>query len=181
MNAKMQPGVAVVATHLSQPYVADVSSYEAMYRAEYPLLVAIAKAFTGDVQASEDLVQDTMVKAYLRWHWLVSLGRPGAWCNRVLTNACKSWWTRRRLEQRHARSLGGPTTTEHEAWTAEFMDFWSAVRRLPARQRTTVTLFYAGGYTCADMADILNVPEGTVRSDLSRSRVWLARELGYLS
>ncbi len=180
MNAKMHVGVAAVSTDPSI-YVAEVPSYENMYRAEYPVLVAVAKAFTGDVQASEDLVQDTMVKAYLRWSWLQSLGSPGAWCNRVLMNACKSWWTRRRLEQRYARFLTGLATTENTAWTAEFIDFWAAVRRLPTRQRTTVTLFYAGGYTCADVADILDVPEGTVRSDLSRSREWLARELGYLS
>ncbi len=181
MNAKMHSGVAAVVTGPISSYITDVASYEDMYRAEYPVLLAIAKAFTGDVEASEDLVQDTMVKAYLRWNWLQSFGRPGAWCNRVLMNACKSWWTRRRLEHRYARLLGSNTTFDSDAWTAEFIDFWAAVHRLPTRQRMTVTLFYAGGYSCADMADILSVPEGTVRSDLSRSRTWLARELGYLS
>ena len=52
------------------------------------------------------------------------------------------------------------------------------MRELPQRPRLAVTLYYAGDRTTAEVATILDVPEGTVRSDLSRARIALARELG---
>ena len=41
-----------------------------------------------------------------------------------------------------------------------------------------VALFYAGEHTIAEIADILKAPEGTIRSDLTRSRVFLANQIG---
>ncbi len=45
-------------------YVSDVGTFEDLYRVEFPGLVAVATALTGDFAANEDLVQDTMVKAF---------------------------------------------------------------------------------------------------------------------
>jgi RNA polymerase sigma-70 factor (ECF subfamily) len=52
------------------------------------------------------------------------------------------------------------------------------VRTLPTRQRSAVALYYAADRSTADVAAILEVPEGTIRSDLTRARAILARELG---
>ena len=59
-------------------YVQHGLAFEDLYRTEYPGLVAFATAMTGDLRASEDLVQDTMIKAFVRWSWLQRFGRPGA-------------------------------------------------------------------------------------------------------
>ena len=158
-------------------YVLTFGSFEDLYRAEYPGLIAVATAMTGDFSTSEDLVQDTMVKAFLRWTWLRQLGRPGAWCHRVLANACRDWGRRRGREQRfvqrhrHERLIA-------DAPSLDVVEFWAAVRRLPTRPRMATALYYAADHTTAEVAAILGVPEGTVRSDLSRARVALARELG---
>jgi len=52
-----------------------------------------------------------------------------------------------------------------------------AVRRLPERPRLVVALFYAADRPIAEVASILNVPEGTVKSDLARARTVLMAEL----
>jgi len=59
----------------------------------------------------------------------------------------------------------------------ETVAFWDAVRKLPERPRSVVTLYYAGDHPVAEVAEILGVPEGTVRSDLTRARAALANEL----
>ena len=65
--------------------------FEDLYRVEYPGLVAVARAITGDFRdGREDLVQDTMVKAFVHWRRVGRLERPGAWCHRVLLNVCRS-------------------------------------------------------------------------------------------
>ena len=110
------------------------SGFEDVYRREYPGLVAVATALTGDVRDGEDAVQDTMVKAFVRWGDVGRLERPGAWCHRVLLNACRSRWRRRRTEarfwaraRREERSMAEPS--------AEVMVFWGLVRELPSRPR----------------------------------------------
>jgi RNA polymerase sigma-70 factor, ECF subfamily len=157
-------------------YVSPLDGFEEMYFREYPALYAVATALAGTAD-SEDLVQDTMVKALINWERVHRLERPGGWCHRVLLNACRGWWRRRqierRLNERHDSRCGyvdGPSP--------DIIAFWQAVRRLPSRPRMVVTLYYAADRTAADVASILGVPEGTVRSDLSRARAVLATELG---
>jgi RNA polymerase sigma-70 factor, ECF subfamily len=155
-------------------------SFDGFFRAEYPGLVAVAAALAGSIDDAEDLVQDTMVKALLRWDRVGRLQRPGGWCHHVLINACRSWFRRRRT-----RSQFIARQRREEPWSGrpspDSLVFWAAVRDLPERPRQAVALYYAGDHSVAEVAEILKVPEGTIRSDLSRARVVLAKELGMTS
>jgi RNA polymerase sigma-70 factor (ECF subfamily) len=148
--------------------------FDGFYRREFPGLVAVATALSG--HDGEDLVHDAMVKALTNWARVRELERPGGWCHRVLINRCRSWWRRKQTE---AQFLG--RQRREEPTTAQLSDetiaFWAAVRQLPERPRLVVTLFYAADRTTAEVASILDVPEGTVRSTLTRARQALAREL----
>ena len=144
-------------------------TFESFYRATFPGLVGVATALMTDSTDAEDLVQDTMVKAFMRWPRVSVLAVPAAWCHRVLTNACRSRWRRRNTEQRYATRLrrrpgviNGPS--------GEALAFWEAVRTLPQRPRTVVALYFAGEHTTTEIVAILGIPEGTVRSDISRAR-----------
>ncbi|MDO8361366.1 MAG: sigma-70 family RNA polymerase sigma factor [Actinomycetota bacterium] len=157
--------------------VPSTPPFDDVYRREYPGLVAVATALTGDRRDGEDAVQDAMVKAFIRWDRVGRLDLPGAWCHRVLLNACRSRWRRRRTEQRFRSRVG----TE-ERWvdgpSADVIAFWQLVRLLPARPRTVVTLHFAGERTMAEIAEILDVPLGTVRSDIARARIVILAGLG---
>jgi len=151
------------------------ADFESMYRREYPAMFSVASALSG--ADGEDLVHDAMVRALLNWNRVQRLERPGGWCHRVLINLCRSRWRRNRTaanylarQRRHEPSTPEPS--------AEAFAFWVAVRELPVRQRTVVALYYAGDHPTAEIALILDVPAGTVRSDLTRARQWLATELG---
>jgi RNA polymerase sigma-70 factor, ECF subfamily len=152
-------------------------TFENFYRCEYPGLLAVAAAMVGSLESGEDLVQDTMVKSLVRWQALQRLDRPGGWAHRVLLNACTSWWRRRRTEARHIALLRREESTTSGP-SPETMVFWAAVRRLPERHQQVMVLHYAGDRTVAEVASILAVPEGTVRSDLTMARAALAIELG---
>ncbi len=145
------------------------TGFEDVYRREYPGLVAVATALTGNLRDGEDAVQDTMVRAFVRWDHVGELDRPGAWCHRVLLNACRSRWRRRRTEARFwSRSRSEEASIAEPS--ADVMVFWALVRELPSRPRLSVTLHFAGERTMAEIAAILEVPEGTVRSDIARAR-----------
>lgn len=150
--------------------------FETVYRSEYPGLVAVAAAITGDRDSAPDLVQDTMVKAFVRWNRIAAMERPGAWCHHVLVNACRSRLRRRATERRFLAvfSRREPVTAPP---SDDVIAFWDLVRTLPERHRTVVALYFAGGMTSVEIAEVLGVPEGTVRSDLSVARRVVMRSL----
>src|SRR5205085_1554163 len=102
---------------------------------------------------------------------------PQGWAHRVLVNRCAGWWRRRRTEARYLESL-----RRQEPMTAgpspAALAFWQAVRRLPERHQQVVALYYAADLTVDEVAGVISVPAGTVRSDLTRARAALAHLLG---
>lgn len=159
----------------AESYVVDHTDFTSVYTREYPALHAVAVAMVG-YPTSEDVVQDTMFKALVNWQRVRRLERPGAWCHKVLLNFCRSLWRRERVARRYRSGLRhGATWTDGPS--ADVVAFWDAVRTLPTRPRAAVALYYGADRTTAEVAAILGVPEGTVRSDLARARVVLAREL----
>jgi RNA polymerase sigma-70 factor (ECF subfamily) len=143
--------------------------FEDLYRASFPGLIGVATALTGDAHEAQDLVQETMVKAFVRWRYVSRLSAPLGWCHRVLSNSCRSWWRRRRTEERY-RPMLARRLADASGPSPDVVAFWAATRLLPARPRMVVALHFAGDRTLAEVAAILGVPEGTVRSDLARAR-----------
>ena len=168
----------VVVVHSPMDLVTVTRGFEDLYRVEYPGLVAVARAITGDFRDGEDLVQDTLVKTYVHWGRVGRLERPGAWCHRVLLNACRSRLRRRRTERLFVDRLRRMEPVS-QGPSPDVVAFWSIVHTLPSRQRMVVALYFAGERTAPEIASILGCPEGTVYSDLCRARVVLAEELGY--
>ena len=176
MDAILTPESRGMSDDAFLPYVYNGGSFEDLYRREYPSLVAVARALTGVRHDGEDLVQDTMVKAFVNWDRVRLYQKPGSWCLRVLTHACRDHWRRRRTRTRFLeRQRRVEPSTEGPG--VEFMAFWQAVRRLPQRPRLVVTLYYAGDRSIAEVATLVKVPEGTVKSDLARARAVLMSEL----
>ena len=171
-NADAVPGEPDAVTDLDRHW-----SFEALYRGEYPSLVAVASALTGDRDGAHDLVQDTMVKAFIRWDRVSRLERPGAWCHHVLVNACRSRLRRRMTEWRYMARLRTVEPTS-PAPSVDSIAFWDVVRTLPSRPRSVVALYFCAELTSVEIAKVLGVPEGTVRSDLSIARRSVMRAIG---
>ena len=165
-----------IGPHMTEPTELAIvlSSFEDLYVREYPGLIAVATALSG--YDGEDLVQDAMLRTIVNWDKVRRLERPGGWCHHVLVNLCRSRQRRRVTEARFLSRLRReePSTPPP---SDDVMSFWSMVRELPERPRSAVALFYAGDRTVVEVAGILGVPEGTVRSDLSRARAFMLNRM----
>jgi RNA polymerase sigma-70 factor (ECF subfamily) len=158
---------------------ADVEAlvFEDFFRDEYPRLVPMLHALTGDRHRAEDLAQEALLRAQRDWRRIAAYDRPGAWVRRVALNAASNAG-RRRARERRALGRVGATETTAELLPAGDESLWRAVRELPEQQRWAVVLHYVEDRPVADVATVLECAEGTVKTHLSRARATLARRLG---
>jgi RNA polymerase sigma-70 factor (ECF subfamily) len=159
---------------------AATEPFEAFYRREYRQVVGLGFALCGDRGTAEDLAQDAFVAAQLEWSRLVTYDRPGAWVRRAVANRAVSLRRKRSAEQRAAQRWFArrDQRRETDAFLApEADEFWSTVRALPPRQAQIVALHYLDDRPVSEIASILDCAEGTVKAQLHKARVTLARRL----
>ena len=144
------------------------AAFERFFLAEHPKLIAIALGWTGDREAAREAAQEALVRAHRDWVRVVTLDRPGAWARRVLINLLIDDRRRARRDRDLTARLGAPG--EVAAPVADDHRWWAAVRALPDRQRAAVTLHYLEDLPIADVAAILDIAPGTVKSTLSQAR-----------
>lgn len=154
------------------PATAD---YGEFYRRELPAMAALAAAVTGSHVAAEDIAQEALVRAYRRWDTVGAYDKPGAWLRRVTINLALSARKRAATELK-ARLRLGPQTALSPA-PAIHDEVWAAVRKLPGRQRAAVALHYLEDRPVAEIAEILDIAEGTAKVHLHRGRASLAELL----
>jgi len=160
----------------SPPPVRAVPEFESFYRAEYRLVVGLAYALSGSRLAAEDIAQDAFVAAHKQWDRVASYDKPGAWVRRVVSNLAVSMIRTKareagalaRLKPRHAYLAEMPEEDAH---------FWRMVRSLPRRQAQAIALHYLEDRAVADIAEILDCSESTVKVHLHKGRRRLEQKL----
>jgi RNA polymerase sigma-70 factor (sigma-E family) len=123
---------------------------------------------TGDWAQAEELAQETLVRVWWRWPQVRRQQHPEAHARTVLVDRHRSLLRRRRLEARHA-GPGGPEPGAGEGSREELLVVRAAVGRLPARQRAVLVLRYHQDLPEQQVARLLRIPLGTVKSTTSRA------------
>lgn len=153
---------------------------------EIPVLLRVARSITRHNQDAEDLVQDTLVRAY-RAIDRFDGAYPRAWLLTILRNT-----QRNRVRRQRPVLLGDggdgrdelanhPGGIEPEIVLSERLleaDLQAAVDALPEQFRGAIELVDLGGLTYEEAADMLDIPIGTVMSRLHRGRARLREQLG---
>ena len=150
--------------------------FEDFYVREFPGVVGLAYALSGNRAIAEDLAQEAFLAAHRRWGTVGRYDEPGAWVRRVVSNLSVSAFRRRVVEAKALGRIGRAETTLPEL-SADDVEFWRAVRTLPRRQAQVVALFYLEDRPVAEVATILDMAPGTVKKHLHDGRRALARRL----
>ncbi|MFE9676094.1 SigE family RNA polymerase sigma factor [Streptomyces sp. NPDC006259] len=133
-------------------------------------LYATAYHLTGDRFEAEDLLQSALFSTYRAWERISDKAAVGGYLRRTMTNLHISAWRRRKLNEYPTEEL--PETagdTDAMRGTELRTVLWQALTRLPELQRTMLVLRYYEGRTDPEIADILGISVGTVKSSIWRS------------
>lgn len=154
---------------------------------ELEVMLRVAQRLTSQTSDAEDLVQDSLVRAYRALHRFD--GRhPRAWLLTILRNTWKNSLRKRRpalvddvengLARRPAHGADGRGGPEERVMTDSVDDaIVSALQALSAKKRDAVVLVDVDGLTYQEAADVLDIPVGTVMSRLHRARRELRAKL----
>jgi RNA polymerase sigma-70 factor (sigma-E family) len=124
----------------------------------------------GDWHLANDLVQETLVKAFRHWRRVERADNPGAYVRRIMVNEFKRYWQRHRdLPVRADSDRIEVIVPDVSDEVVNRADLLRALLRLPARQRATVVLRYLEGMSERETAAVLRCSEGTVKSQTSRA------------
>lgn len=162
---------ATVETPVSPVLSHEVSFDEFVIRSREHLLSYI-HALTGDLQASQDIAQETFIRAWKKWSVLRDYENPEAWSRHVAHNLSVGRW--RRLTVRRGRAVESQPVGEPEVG---HLDVAAALRHLPRDQRNAVIMFGVLDMSIEQIAAELMVPTGTVKSWLSRGKSQLRSRL----
>jgi len=132
-----------------------------LFERERAGMVGLAYLVTGSNAVAEEIAHDAFINVYERWE---RLDNPGAYLRRCVVNAAI------RAKQRHAHGERlAVVAAPGEEYTAEFDTTLDLVRGLAPRARALVVLRYYDQLSIEEIADVLDIPAGTVKSGLHRA------------
>lgn len=148
----------------------EMAAWNVLHQFYYPRLLNIALHYCGNTATAKDLVQDTFVTAFLKLYQLKDASLFGAWIKKILVRKCYRTTLYDSLPE-----------TEFIAWEQQLEEaekqtkLQAALAGLPEVLRTTLLLrYFSGRQSYNEIAEILSVPVGTVRSRLNEAKAKLS-------
>lgn len=148
--------------------------------ATLPQLRAFAVSLTGAYDRADDLVQDTIMKAWGKQDSFEAGTNIKAWLFTILRNEFFSKMRKRGREVQDPDNVFTDNMAVHPSQygTLDLQDFKKALEQLPADQREAIILIGASGFSYEEAAEISGCAIGTVKSRVSRARIRLQELLG---
>lgn len=170
----------------------DVDSFEQLVRNYNRYVYNIAYRMMGNEEDAKDMAQEALIKAYKHIKSFKQEANFSTWLYRIVINTCKD-----ELRKKHTQNLSLDAAISEEKTGLELLEnpdqnvnpvivyeqqelkkeLQEALNTLPEESKSIVILKDIMGYSYQEIGDILEIPIGTVRSRLSRSRQSLKNQL----
>ena len=145
----------------------DRDAFDLLAAQSVDRLFAIARLSLRDTDLAEDATQETLVRAWRDLPMLRDVDRFDAWLYRLLVRACTdAGRDRRRWQAGLVLMPREPAVGDASRALADRDELDRGLQRLPTEQRTLLVLRYYADLSVPEVADVLGVPAGTVKSRL---------------
>jgi RNA polymerase sigma-70 factor, ECF subfamily len=170
----------------------DPDAFAELFRRHRDRLWSIALRTLGDREEAADALQDALLSAHRAAARFRGDSAVTTWLHRIVVNACLDRVRRRqahptvplpdgtRTSDQDPQGVAGPEPAAPSVDHDTALVVRQALARLPVEQRAALVLVDLHGYSVAEVAEILGVAEGTVKSRCARGRTRLAVLLGHL-
>jgi RNA polymerase sigma-70 factor (sigma-E family) len=148
-----------------------------LYIRHLPAAVALATLLTGDRATGEDIAQEGFIRAVGRFEHLRDPSVFAAYLRTTVVNLCRARFRRLRIEREAYARERSPGAAPAPYDPAERDEVWSAIQRLPFRQRAAVVLRYYEDLSEEQAAATLRCSARAVNALISRAMATLRREL----
>lgn len=150
----------------------QVEAFERLASRWHPRLLRHARRLTADADGAQDAVQEAWVAIARGLRGLQDPACFGSWALRITSRRCADWIAhRQRMRQRFseigaAADVPAPTDDRGD----DLSQVREALRRLGPEQRALMAMYYVEGLSVGDIAEVLEIPAGTVKSRLYHAR-----------
>ena len=155
------------------------AEFEEYMAARQPSLLRTAYLLTGDRHSAEDLVQTSLAKLYLAWDKVQRREMVDGYVRRIMVNEHNSlWrraWKRKEVPTDAVPDRAGVVDTPDDGTSAAL---WEFVQTLPRKQRAVVVLRFYEDLSEAEVAELMGISVGTVKSQSSRALAALRARVG---
>ena len=135
-----------------------------------PTLFHISFSILHDEQYCADAVQEGILKAYMQRNNLREIKYFKTWLVRIVINECYGILRRNCKLQRFEENIVENKSYFGNYIKEEYLDLYQAISRLEEKEKICILLLYMEDYSVAEIADVLKIPVGTVKSRLNRGR-----------
>ena len=151
-------------------------TFEQFAMARLPSLLRYAVVLTGDRELAQDVVQEVLARAQVRWRRISEADSPEAYVRRMVLNEYLSW--RRSWAARHVHAVGERLidldearggVSDHAQGVVDADELWHRLATLGRKQRAVLVLRYYEQLDDSAIADLLGCSPATVRSQASRA------------
>lgn len=158
-------GAAADAEAITERFAEEVQAYKHN-------LFRVAMSILKNYADAEDAVGECILQAFIHRSSLRSFDRLKPWIMKILVRECYRIQKKRQRIEYH-----DDIQPFDQGKNDEYRELWDIIDKLPERYRIVVTLFYYENLDTADIAGILKIPVGTVKSRLARARAKMKQEL----
>jgi RNA polymerase sigma-70 factor (sigma-E family) len=152
-------------------------AFRTFFEQNHVSLSRLAFLLTGDSGVADDLAADALTEVWKHWERVSAAGDPAAYARGIVANLTRNWIRRQGRARRGLALLGLGGERAAAPDVPAVLDVRSALRKLPYRRRTCVVLRYAFDLSEREVAGILGISVGAVKSQTSRGAKQLAELL----
>jgi RNA polymerase sigma-70 factor (sigma-E family) len=156
--------------------MAAEEDFREFFAQHYERLCRLGFLLSGDPAQAEELAQDALVRTWRRWRLVGKPDNPETYARKVLINRHRSLLRRTLVEARYLYR-DRPNEESGDEHREDAIVLWAATRRLPLRQQAVLVLRYHEDLSEAEIARVLGIPAGTVKTLARRGLARLRRSL----